>query len=263
MNGELVAVTGAGRGLGFAIARALGDAGARVVVAEREPDLAAAAARALGERGIEVHRVDTDVSDPRSVEALAEAVEPLGPLHGLVNNAALADGVGGKPFHRIDPAEWDRLMAVNVRGPWLVARALWPHLARPGGRIVNMASDAALYGSPRLAHYVTSKGALIAMTRAMARDAGEDGITVNAVAPGEIATPMTGQTDESPLVGKDRPGIPVARPGDAREVADVVAFLCGPSAGYVNGASWAVDGGMLQMGPMAGSHLEAHDWRRP
>lgn len=244
MNGELVAVTGAGRGLGFAIARALGDAGARVVVAEREPDLAAAAARALGERGIEVHRVDTDVSDPRSVEALAEAVEPLGPLHGLVNNAALADGVGGKPFHRIDPAEWDRLMAVNVRGPWLVARALWPHLARPGGRIVNMASDAALYGSPRLAHYVTSKGALIAMTRAMARDAGEDGITVNAVAPGltlgEAAERIPPERHE--LYRRNRALRRDQHPGD---VTGAVLFLLSPAASYITGQTLVVDGGFV------------------
>ncbi|HLU98755.1 MAG TPA: SDR family oxidoreductase [Thermobifida alba] len=244
MNGKLVAVTGAGRGLGFAIARALGDAGARVVVAEREPELAAAAARALGERGIEVHRVDTDVSDPRSVEALAQAVEPLGPLHGLVNNAALADGVGGKPFHRIDPAEWDRLMAVNVRGPWLVARALWPHLARPGGRIVNMASDAALYGSPRLAHYVTSKGALIAMTRAMARDAGEDGITVNAVAPGltlgEAAERIPPERHE--LYRRNRALRRDQHPGD---VTGAVLFLLSPAASYITGQTLVVDGGFV------------------
>jgi len=244
VNGKLVAVTGAGRGLGFAIARALGDAGARVVVAEREPELAAAAARALGERGIEVHRVDTDVSDPRSVEALAQAVEPLGPLHGLVNNAALADGVGGKPFHRIDPAEWDRLMAVNVRGPWLVARALWPHLARPGGRIVNMASDAALYGSPRLAHYVTSKGALIAMTRAMARDAGEDGITVNAVAPGltlgEAAERIPPERHE--LYRRNRALRRDQHPGD---VTGAVLFLLSPAASYITGQTLVVDGGFV------------------
>jgi NAD(P)-dependent dehydrogenase (short-subunit alcohol dehydrogenase family) len=91
----------------------------------------------------------------------------------------------------------------------------------------------------------------------------EHGITVNAVAPGEIATAMTGQEDEDPTQpGHGRPGVPLGRPGDAREVAAVVAFLASQGAGYVTGASWAVDGGMLQMGPMAGSHLRSDDWRR-
>jgi NAD(P)-dependent dehydrogenase (short-subunit alcohol dehydrogenase family) len=89
----------------------------------------------------------------------------------------------------------------------------------------------------------------------------EHGITVNAVAPGEIATAMTGQEDEDPHT-EHRPGVPLGRPGDAREVAAVIAFLCGPEATYVTGASWAVDGGMLRMGPMAGSHLTSDEWRR-
>lgn len=91
----------------------------------------------------------------------------------------------------------------------------------------------------------------------------EHGITVNAVVPGEIATPMKGQEDESVLEGKHRPGVPLGRPGDAREVAAVVRLLCRPEGGYVTGASWAVDGGMPTMGPMAGSHLRSDDWRRP
>jgi NAD(P)-dependent dehydrogenase (short-subunit alcohol dehydrogenase family) len=98
--------------------------------------------------------------------------------------------------------------------------------------------------------------------KTLALELGEHRITANSVAPGEIATPMTGQEDEDPR-GTQRPGVPLGRPGDAREIAAVIAFLASSAASYVTGASWVVDGGMLQMGPQAGSHLESEDWRRP
>ncbi len=164
------------------MARRAGADGHRVVVAELNPEWGERTAAAIRAAGGEAHHVPCDVADPASVERLARAVRPLGPVWGLVNNAALANGVGGKEFQDIDVEVWDRLMAVNARGPWLVAKALHPLLSRPG-RIVNVASDAALYGSPRLAHYLASKGAVIALTRGMARELGEHGITVNAVAP--------------------------------------------------------------------------------
>jgi NAD(P)-dependent dehydrogenase (short-subunit alcohol dehydrogenase family) len=114
------------------------------------------------------------------------------------------------------------------------------------------------------AAYCAAKGGLGLLTRVAALELAEHGITVNAVAPGEIATPMTGQEDEDPTApGKHRPGVPLGRPGDAREIAAVVGFLASPAAAYVTGASWPVDGGMLQMGPMAGSHMTSDDWRRP
>jgi NAD(P)-dependent dehydrogenase (short-subunit alcohol dehydrogenase family) len=244
LDGKVVVVTGAGRGLGLAIAEAAGQAGAEVVVAERDPARAQAATEALVAAGIKAHRVDTDVSDAGSVGALAAAAADLGPVHGLVNNAALADGVGGKPFWDIDVTAWDRLMAVNARGPWLVTRALWPHLARPGASIVNLASDAALYGSPRLAHYIASKGAVIALTRAMARDAGPDGITVNAVAPGltlgEAADQIPAERHE--LYRRNRA---LTRPQEASDLTGAVLFLLSDAASYITGQTLVVDGGFV------------------
>ena len=180
-------------------------------------------------------------ADPASVEALAARLAPRGPVHGLVNNAALANGVGGRYFQDIDVDVWDRLMAVNARGPWLVAKHLLPLMARPG-RIVNIASDAALYGSPRLAHYIASKGAVIALTRAMARELGPQDITVNAVAPGltEVEATETVPAERHALYAHNRA---VPRPQQAEDLVGTVSFLLGAESGYLTGQVIAVNGG--------------------
>lgn len=244
LDGRLVVVTGAGRGLGLAIAEAAGAAGAEIVIAERDASLASSAAATLAGAGIKTHQIDTDVADPGSVAALAAAVADLGPVHGLVNNAALANGVGGRPFWDIDTDVWDTLMTVNARGPWLVTKALWPHLAKPGASVVNLASDAALYGSPRLAHYITSKGAVMALTKAMARDAGPDGVTVNAVAPGltlgEAADRIPAERHE--LYRSNRA---LTRPQEASDLTGAVTFLLSGAASYITGQTLVVDGGFV------------------
>lgn len=244
LRGKRVVVTGAGRGLGFAIAAAVGEAGGSVVVAERDAERAADATARLSALGVPVTRVDTDVADPDSVQRLADEVAASGGAHGLVNNAALADGVGGKHFAEIDVADWDRLMTVNARGPWLVSRALYPQLAAVSGRIVNLASDAALYGSPRLAHYVTSKGAVIAMTRAMARDAGADGVTVNAVAPGltEVEATEAIPRERHDLYARNRA---IGRTQQPADLVGAVTFLLSGAASYITGQTLVVNGGFV------------------
>ncbi|MFD6530487.1 SDR family oxidoreductase [Streptomyces sp. NPDC060184] len=236
-----VVVTGAGRGLGLAMARRAGADGFRVVVAELERERGERAVAALRADGIDAHFVRCDVADPASVADLAGAVRELGPLYGLVNNAALANGVGGEEFWDIGVEVWDRLMAINARSPWLVAKALYP-LFGPVGRIVNLASDAALYGSPRLAHYIASKGAVIALTRAMARELGERGITVNAVAPGltECEATETVPAERHDLYRANRA---ISRPQQPEDITGIVSFLLGEESRYLTGQVVAVNGG--------------------
>ncbi|WP_420032750.1 SDR family oxidoreductase [Streptomyces sp. cg28] len=240
-DAPLVVVTGAGRGLGQAMARRAGEDGFRVVVAEVDTERGTAAADTLRGEGIDATFVRCDVADPASVDELAAAVRALGPLYGLVNNAALANGVGGKEFQDIDIAAWDRLMTVNARGPWLVAKALFP-LFGTTGRIVNIASDAALYGSPRLAHYITSKGAVIALTRAMARELGERGITVNALAPGltECEATETVPAERHGLYAANRA---ISRPQQPDDLTGLAAFLLSEESRYLTGQVIAVNGG--------------------
>lgn len=245
LTGKLIVVTGSGRGLGLAVAHELARAGAGIVVAERHPRLAGEAVAELAEHGTAVHRADTDVADPESVRRLADRVAEFGGAYGLVNNAALADGVGGKYFYELDPEEFDRILSVNLRGAWLVAKALYPQMQAAGdGRILNMASDVAFYGPPRLAHYVTSKGGVIALTRAMARDAGPDGITVNAVAPGitegEATQNIPAERHELYRVNRA-----LTRPQQPADLVGAVRFLMSDAAGYITGQTLLVDGGFV------------------
>lgn len=242
LQGLPILVTGAGRGLGLAMSRRLARANARVWLADIRTDWLTDAVDELRGEGLDAAAVPVDVTDEGSVRAMARTV---GTLYGLVNNAARADGVGGKPVHEITPAEWDGLMAVNLRGPWLVSRAVVPQMVGAGrGRIVNIGSDAALYGSPRLAHYIASKGGLSALTRAMSRDLGPYGITVNTVSPGLTHTEAASQIPEhrhqlyrdNRALGRDQ------QPAD---VVGAVAFLLGPEAGYITGQQLVVNGGFV------------------
>lgn len=244
---RIVVVTGAGRGLGRAFAEACAAAGAQVVVADVNADWGEHTVRALTETGAEASFLPVDLGEPGSIEAFAAALgQRFGRIDGLVNNAAIATGIGGKTFEEIDIETWDRVMRVNVRGTWLVTRALAPLLRRSqkGGRIVNLASDTALWGAPRLLHYVGSKGAVIAMTRSLARELGPDGIAVNAIAPGLVLVEATEYVPEErrQLYVTGRAMQRAQHPDD---VVGAVVFLLGDGAKFVTGQLLPVNGGFV------------------
>jgi NAD(P)-dependent dehydrogenase (short-subunit alcohol dehydrogenase family) len=240
MSGHRVLVTGGARGLGEAFVRALVAEGARVafgdVLHERGETLAAA---------IGAHYIPMDMADPLAIDAgIAAAITALGGLDGLVNNAAITNS-GGKTMAELDVETWDRVMAVNVRGVWLASRAAHPHLKASGrGRIVNLASDTALWGAPRLMAYVSSKGAVISMTRSMARELGEDGIAVNAIAPGLTLVEATEYVPEARhRYYQDGRAIKRAQMPD--DLIAALLFLLGPDSGYVTGQVLPVNGGFV------------------
>ncbi|MFG2084025.1 SDR family oxidoreductase [Micromonospora tulbaghiae] len=257
---RVAVVTGADSGIGKACAVALADAGYDIGITwygdAAGADRTATEVRATGRR---CETAELDLTRlPEAAAVVDELADRLGGLGVLVNNA----GTGlSEPFVDVSWEKWREVLAVDLDGPFLCSQraARRMRAAGRGGRIINITSvheHAPRVGSSA---YCAAKGGLGLLTKVMAQELAADGITVNAVAPGEIATPMTGQEDVDPFT-QDRPGVPVGRPGDAREVAAVVAMLASPDAAYVTGASWAVDGGMLLMGPQA-SALSSHSWR--
>jgi NAD(P)-dependent dehydrogenase (short-subunit alcohol dehydrogenase family) len=244
-NGRVAVVTGAGRGLGRAIAERLAAGGRHVVIAELDPALGAESAAAITAGGGSASFMQTDIAEAASLAALAEHVAARGRIDALVNNAAIANSVGGKGYDAIPESEWDRIFRVNVKGTWLACKQFGPMLvAGGGGAIVNLASDTALWGASLLLHYVATKGAVIAMTRTLASELGPHRVTVNAVAPGLIEVEATS-------------GVPEKRWNDYRtrralkhdqtpeDIAGTVAFLCSPDATYITGQTIVVDGGMV------------------
>lgn len=179
-------MTGGGRGLGRAYVEAFAREGAAVVVADVDGEAARATARVVEGLGGRALAAETDVSDVGAVDAMvAAALERFGRVDVLVNNAAIYDGIRCAPMEDLRVDEWDRVFAVNVRGSWNCARAVVPDMKRRGaGKIVNVASGTVLGGTPYMAHYVASKGAIVALSRALARELGPSGITVNTLVPG-------------------------------------------------------------------------------
>ena len=186
LSGRVAIVTGAAQGIGAAYAKALASEGARLALCDLQ--VPEAVVRDIRSSGGDAIGMSCDVTDPAAVTSLvAEADRAFGGVHILVNNAGLFASLALKPMSEIDSGEWDRVMAVNVRGSFECAKAVLPIMRRQKyGKIINVASGTVFKGVPMLLHYVSSKGAVVAMTRAMARELGKDGIRVNCIAPGLV-----------------------------------------------------------------------------
>ena len=249
--GRIAIVTGSDSGIGKATAAALAAAGYDVGVTWHEDESGAKATaeevRAAGRRA-EVRRLD--LTDPgEGAGVIDELADALGGVDVLVNNAGTGHSA---PFLEHDLAGWRHVLDVNLTGPFLCAQRAARRMVASGrgGSIVNVTSVHEHVPLPGSSAYCASKGGLGLLTKVMALELAEHGIRVNAVAPGEISTPMTGQQDVDPST-QDRPGIPLGRPGDAREIAALIVHLAGDDASYTTGSSFVVDGGMLLMAAAA------------
>jgi NAD(P)-dependent dehydrogenase (short-subunit alcohol dehydrogenase family) len=241
LDGKVAVITGAAQGIGNAIARGLAAEGARIVVADltRAEEAAQEFDAGVG--------LTVDVADEAQVERMAqEVVERCGRIDILVNNAGLYASLQMRPFTEIPVDEWRQVMDVNVLSMFLTTRAVVPHMREQGGgRIVNISSGTPFRGVPFLLHYVTSKGAIVALTRALAKELGRDDVLVNCVAPGFT---MSDGVREHPEVIEALREVSVSsrtlqRDQEPEDVVGAVVFLCGPGATFVTGQTIVIDGG--------------------
>jgi NAD(P)-dependent dehydrogenase (short-subunit alcohol dehydrogenase family) len=240
LEGKRVIVTGAAIGLGRAFALAFAAAGARVLAV----DVNEAGAKETANLADNIVAAHCDITSSASCKALADlAMEKWGGLDVLVNNAALYGTLQRKPFAEIEEDVWDKVMAVNVKGVWQASRHLAPLMkASGGGSIINIASATVFSGSPQWMHYVASKGAVIAMSRTMAKELGDDKIRVNVLAPGFTMTEASlGHMENARTYGVDRGAL--KRPAEVEDIVGGALFLASPLSSYMTGQTMIIDGG--------------------
>ena len=244
LEGKVAIVTGGARGLGKAFCLRMAEEGAKVVVADILGEQAQQTAEEIRAKGGSAISLRIDVtSEEDTLRMAAETVKQFGRIDILVNNAAMIYGVTRKPFMEIPVAEWDKLMTVNLRGPFLCCRAVFPQMEKQGkGKIINLSSETAFTGSRNFIHYVTSKGGVVSFTRCLAAEVGQYGIRVNSVAPGftdteaaRTLTPDIAKYDVSPT--------PLGRLEQPGDLVGAVIFLSSDDSDFITGQTLVVDGG--------------------
>jgi NAD(P)-dependent dehydrogenase (short-subunit alcohol dehydrogenase family) len=247
VSGRVAIVTGAAQGIGAQYATALTAEGASVVVADvLDGQSVVAAITASGGAAL---YVKTDVTSADSVtQMVEETVKRFGRVDILVNNAALFGNLSLKPFEQISSDEWDRLMAVNVRGSFECVKAVAPVMRKNKyGKIVNIASGTVFKGTPMMLHYVTSKGAIVAMTRALSRELGDDGIRINTLAPGLVmsANVLNNPAWKEAIVHNNTVSRAIKREATPQDMSGTLIYLCSVDSDFVTGQVVVVDGGSV------------------
>lgn len=245
LQDKVIIVTGGGVGIGKAYSERLAAEGARVAIADIAAEASEALAASITSGGGQAIALATDVSDESSVAAMVQRVlDRFGRVDVLVNNAGLFAAVRHSPVTEITVPEWDRVMAVNVRGIFLCCRAVVPPMQAQGaGKIINISSSTVMNGSPGFLHYVTSKGAVIALTRALAQEVGQWGITVNALAPG-----LTASDTALAVLPRERFESRVGRRAIKRvqvpeDLTGTIVYLASSDSDFLTGQTILVDGG--------------------
>ena len=247
LDDRVIIVTGGAQGIGLAYCKGLAAEGAKVVVADIDKAGGEAAVGELGEAGTDALAVVGDVSNPEDTEEMARAtMERFGRIDGLINNAAMFQrpAMSRVPFDQIPVEEWDRLMAINLRGVFLCCRAVVPHMKdQQSGKIVNISSGTVYFGSTNLLHYVTSKAGVIGLTRGLARELGDFNINVNAIAPG-LTISMDESNDVRSGMNQQRIQARALKRSEVPEdLVGAAVFLCSSESDFMTGQTMVVDGG--------------------
>ncbi len=241
LKDKVVIITGAAGGLGKAFALAFVNEGAKVAVCDKNIKGATETAQEIGNDAI---AIEVDVANEASTQAMAQVVaDKFGKIDVLVNNAAIYATIQRKPFYEISEAEWDLVMNVNLKGVWMVSKAVFPFMkAANAGKIINISSATVMSGSPQWSHYVASKGGVIGFTRSMAKEVGDFNINVNAIAPGFTLTDASlSLIENAQKYGVDRGAI--KRPSSAEDIVGTALYLASSASDFVTGQTIVVDGG--------------------